>query len=283
MVSVIIPACNEERYIGRSLEALLASAPIGAGAGEHGAPVEIVVVANGCTDDTAGAARRYGPAAAERGWRLTIIEVAQGGKLNALNAGDAAAGGDMRVYLDADVLVSPDLLGQLCAALDTTGPAYASGRPAIPRGESWITRAYARVWKRVPFMTDGVPGSGVFAVNAAGRARWAAFPEIISDDTYVRLQFAPEERIGVAATYDFPMVEGFVRLVRVRRRQDVGVREVARKYPELMRNDDKPRFGVGRALRIAASDPIGLCIYCAVALAVRLRPDRKGQAWSRGR
>jgi glycosyltransferase involved in cell wall biosynthesis len=277
LCSVIIPASNEAAYIGESLQALLAS-----DLGDRG-PVEVVVVANGCSDDTAAVAGRFAAAAAARGWPLTVLVVAEGGKLNALNVGDAAATGGVRIYLDADVHVAPTLVAELVAALDRPEPAYASGRPTTMPAASRVTRAYTRVWRRVPFMSEGVPGCCVFAVNAAGRARWGAFPAIVADDTFVRLQFAPHERIGVAAPYAFPMPEGFDRLVRLRRRQDFGAREVARRYPELAPNDDKPPFGLGRAFGIAATDPLGFAVYCGVALAARFRARRYAGVWLRAR
>ena len=273
--SIIIPASNEAAYIGASLTALLASNPVAP-------PVEVLVIANGCRDDTAGAARRFEPTAAARGWRLTVIEVAEGGKLNALNVGDAAATGGIRIYLDADVHVAPDLIAALAAALDRPEPTYASGRPTAV-ADSWVTGAYTRTWRRMPFMTEGVPGCCLFAVNAAGRTRWGAFPAIIADDTFVRLQFAPHERIGVNAAYSFPMPEGFARLVRLRARQDFGPREVLRLYPRLARNDDKPPFGLPRALRMAAADPVGFTTYCAVALAARIRAPHYAGVWVRAR
>ena len=212
-----------------------------------------------------------------------MIDLEQGGKLNALNIGDARAGGEMRVYLDADVTVSPALLAQIRDALDRPEPAYASGRPTIAPAKSWVSRAYGRIFARVPFMSDVVPGVGIFALNAAGRARWGAFPEIISDDTFVRLNFAPAERIGVPASYDWPVVEGFRNLVRVRRRQNVGVEEVARLYPALLRNDDKPRMSPRRLAGLALRDPVGFCVYAGVALAVRLPAKVAGDRWVRGR
>jgi glycosyltransferase involved in cell wall biosynthesis len=281
MLSVIIPANNEADYVGGCLAALLGSDGLEPAGAEP--PVEIIVVANGCTDATAAVARGYEAAARARGWRLTVLDLARGGKLNALNAGERAAGGDVLVYVDADVIVSPPLLGQLRAALDRPGPAYASGRPTIARARSWLSRAYARFWQRVPFMTEGVPGCGVFAMNRTGRARWGAYPDIISDDTFTRLQFAPDERIGVPAAYQWPIAEGFARLVRVRRRQDIGVAEVARLFPALVANDDRRRFGLGRLLRLGAGDPVGLGVYAAVALAVRLPAPRSPERWSRGR
>ena len=89
-------------------------------------------------------------------------------------------------------------------------PRYASGRPNVTlSGQDTLTRHYTRFWETIPFMTQGVPGFGVFAMNRAGRARWGAWPDIISDDTFARLSFAPSERVSVPATYDWPMIEGF--------------------------------------------------------------------------
>ncbi|KUF10177.1 glycosyltransferase [Pseudoponticoccus marisrubri] len=276
LISVILPASNEAALIGDCLQALVRSDWTRDGA------VQVIVVANGCHDDTAGQARRQAAAFAARGWALQVIERAEGGKLAALNAGDAAARGSIRVYLDADVTVSPGLLEQLAAALDTPAPRYASGRVEIA-AQGAVSRAYARIWRRVPFMAEVVPGCGLFAVNAAGRARWDAFPgQIISDDIFARLQFRPEERVAVAAGYRWPIAEGWANLVRVRRRQNAGVDEIAARYPALAANDDKPAFPLARKLRLALADPAGFAVYAGVALAVKLSP-RRDQGWSRGR
>lgn len=275
MLSVILPASNEEDWIGPCLDALFASDPPGMAA-------EVIVVANACRDGTVAAARARAAAAQAAGWRLEVLDLAHPGKLNALNTGDAAAGGAIRVYLDADVVVSPPLMAQIARALaDAPGAAYASGTPLVAPARSAVTRAYARFWMRLPFARSAAPGFGLFAVNAAGRTRWEAFPDIISDDTYVRLLFAPTERIGLPATYSWPMVEGFRRLVRVRRRQDAGVAEIAARWPELLANEGKTRLGAAGVLRLALADPAGFATYAAVSLAVKLGPRSRG--WVRGR
>lgn len=273
-LSVILPASNEAALIGRCLSALLGSV------WTHPRPPEVIVIANGCRDDTAARARALIPGFAARGWPLRVIDRAEGGKLAALDAGDAVARGGVRVYLDADVTVDPALLTQLCDALSGPAPRYASGRLHIT-AKGAVSRAYARLWRRVPFMAQGVPGCGVFAVSAAGRARWGAFPDIISDDTFVRLCFAPQERVAVSAPYDWPIAEGFGALVRVRRRQDAGVAEIARRFPDLLRNEDKLPLSRRGLLALALRDPAGFAVYAGVALMVRLRPP--AQDWSRSR
>lgn len=275
MLSVILPASNEADYIGACLQALFAGHKVPGGA-------EVVVVANGCTDATATIARGYADAAAAAGWGLQVLDLPRGGKIGALNAGDAAARGDLRAYLDADVLVSPALMAELAGVLAAaSGPLYASGTPVVARARSAVTRAYACFWQTLPFVRSVAPGFGLFAVNAAGRARWAAFPPVISDDTFVRIHFRPAERVQIAATYSWPMIEGFRALVRVRRRQDAGVQELLRLRPDLMLNEGKapltPAGLIARALR----HPLGFAAYAAVSIAVRMR--RGGTGWTRGR
>jgi glycosyltransferase involved in cell wall biosynthesis len=278
-VSVIVPAHQEERLIGACLDALLASGPV--------AEVEVIVAANGCRDGTVAVARSREAGFAARGWTLRVLDLPEGGKPGALNAAEVVAAHGARVFVDADVTVSPEVLPLIVAALDRAGPVYASGRvniTAAPKGQrgGWVSRAYARMWARVPFMARGVPGCGLFAVNAAGRARWGAFPEIIADDAFVRLNFAPGERVMVPASYDWPVAPGFAALLRVRRRQNRGVAEIAETFPALMANEDKGTAGSGGVLRMALADPVGFAVYGAVSLVVALFPARD-VAWSRGR
>lgn len=276
-IAVIIPANNEAAYIGPCLAALLA---------QDGAagPLIVVVAANACTDATVTIALGAQARMVARGWRLICDDSPLPGKMGALNRGDAlavAAGATTRVYLDADVICEPDLIGQLRRVLDRPEAAYATGTLVVARAQSLVTRAYADLWTRLPFVQGGAVGAGLFAMNAAGRARWGEFPDIISDDTFARLHFAPAERHEVAARYHWPMVEGWRNLVRVRRRQDAGVTQVHARYPHLRAHEDKARLGLGGVLRLALVAPLGFVVYAAVRLAVRLRPAAAD--WSRGR
>lgn len=279
MLSIIIPANNEQDFIGRCLGALLAQDLDPARTGG----VEVVVAANACTDATVAVAEAMAPDFAARGWELLVLDIPEPGKLNALNRADVTVRGDIRVYLDADVICSPALIGQLAGALRTPAPRYASGTLQVAPARSWVTRHFARVWINVPFMKTNVPGAGLFAVNAAGRARWGAFPAIISDDGFARLQFSPEERIKVPAPYSWPMIEGFRGLVKVRRRQDRGVQELEEKFPEIVGNESKPPLRPGDYLRLFIGQPVSFLVYVWVILAVRYGPRDQAAGWTRGR
>ncbi|BCJ49712.1 hypothetical protein Asp14428_11870 [Actinoplanes sp. NBRC 14428] len=184
--SVVIASYNEEAVIGRCLDALLA------GAGPGG--LDITVVANGCTDGTAAVA------AARPGVR--VLERARPGKAAALNAGDAAARGFPRFYLDADIVVPPGGIAALAAALTTGGsPPLA----VVPRrrldlaGRPVPVRAFYAINGRLPAYDGALFGRGLIGVSAAGRARFAEFPDVIADDLFLDSQFAAAEKREVAA------------------------------------------------------------------------------------
>ena len=111
--SIIIPAHNEAAVIDRTLEAL--DPLIAAGT------VEVIVVPNGCTDDTADRARGHAG--------VRVVERTEGSKTAALNAGDAHATRWPRLYLDADIEAAPEALAQAVRAL--SGDGIHAARPAF--------------------------------------------------------------------------------------------------------------------------------------------------------
>ena len=280
--SVIVPCWNEEAVLARCLPVLIDDI------GRHGPhDVEIVVVPNACTDRTAAVARSYARRAAAAGIDLRVVETPVPGKSGALTLGDAHATGDVRVYLDADVEVGAGLISALAAALATSAARYATGTLAIAATRSWVTRAYGRVWGRLPFVADEGSGCGLYAVNAAGRRRWGAFPGIHSDDKFVRSIFTPAERVRVGALYLWPLPDGWRGLLRVRRRWCEGNGEFRRRYPHLVQNG-RHRRSVVPFLRIAALRPLDAVVFAgvyALAAAQAASGDRTEAqvVWRRGR
>ncbi|MER6447564.1 glycosyltransferase [Streptomyces venezuelae] len=182
MTSIVIPAHNESRVIGRLLDALLADTTPVSGP-------DIVVVCNGCTDDTARVA-------AGRGDRVRVIEIPTPSKHLALRAGDEHARGFPRLYVDADVVVGAADVRALAGALERSPEllAAAPGRDIPLGGCAWPVRAYYRVWQRLPAVREGLFGRGVIAVTETGHARLAALPPLMADDLAASLAFGPGER-----------------------------------------------------------------------------------------
>ena len=168
VASVVIPAHNEEATIGRSLVALRSEA----GSDE----LDVVVVCNGCTDETAAAARRCDTQA-------RVIEIAEASKAEAVRVGNAATTVFPRVHLDADIELTGSAVRALLAPL-TEGRALATApQREIPRdGCSRLVGWYYDVWEELPNVQAGLFGRGVVAVTAAGQDRLSALPRLLSDD-----------------------------------------------------------------------------------------------------
>lgn len=210
MTSVVIAAHNEAAVIGDTLRALRA----GSAAPDSEAPdnLDITVVANGCTDDTAAVARAAGG--------VRVVELDAPSKPAALNAGDEVAAGFPRVYLDADIQISASALATVTRVLDTHLAAV-PGRALDLAGRPLLVRAYYAIHSRLPVFTTGLFGRGVIALSGAGRARFDRFPEVMADDLFLDSQFTHAEKCvvdEVTSRVATPLRTGDLirRLVRVR-------------------------------------------------------------------
>lgn len=177
-VSVVIPAHNEAAVIGRLLTALQSGFAPG--------QLEVVVACNACTDDTAAIARRHG---------ATVVEVEQASKIAALNAGDAAATAFPRCYVDADVVVSGEVIRQVAQMLAEPGVECAAPPFTVDTSRRpWPVRGFYAVWLRNPHLREGYVGSGFYAFSQQGRARFDRWPDIIADDLFAKNLFHRDER-----------------------------------------------------------------------------------------
>ncbi|MEV6343179.1 glycosyltransferase family 2 protein [Actinoplanes sp. NPDC051851] len=105
-VSVIIPCYNYGHFLPDSVPSVLS---------QHGVEVEVVIVDDRSTDDSAEVAQRY--ADADPRVRLVRHEVNQG-HVAAFNSGLAVATGEFIVRLDADDLLTPGSLVRAVALFD---------------------------------------------------------------------------------------------------------------------------------------------------------------------
>jgi len=212
VASVVVPAHNEEAVIGRLLRSL--------GDGLDGARLDVVVACNGCTDRTTDIAREHG---------ARVVIVPEASKIAALNAGDAAARAFPRLYVDADVVVTGRAVRDVATALGQPG-ALAAAPPARldVSGRPWSVRAFSRMWEAIQAADQAPAGSGVYAMSAAGRARFDRFPDVLADDLFARNLFTREERQAPAT--DPVLVEAphtLGALLRRRTRVYVGNSQVA--------------------------------------------------------
>ncbi|RGC65958.1 Hyaluronan synthase [Micromonospora sp. MW-13] len=99
-VSVVIPVWNAAKTLRHCLDSVAA---------QTHSPVEVLVVDDGSTDDSRAVA-------AAAGVRV-LVQPVNGGVSAARNAGVAATTGDVVFFLDSDVALAPDALGNAVAAL----------------------------------------------------------------------------------------------------------------------------------------------------------------------
>jgi glycosyltransferase involved in cell wall biosynthesis len=262
-ISIIIPAHNEEAVIGRCLRSLISGALRG--------ELNIVVVCNGCTDQTALVARTVSS-------EIEVIEVERASKTEALNVGDSKAKGFPRFYLDADVVISIESLREIAKLLEG-GEVLAASPTMFVHVEHrpWLVRAFYRAWKSLWYHRDGtMVGSGVYALSEKGRARFGKFPNVIGDDGFVMLQFKPEERCMVeTATFEIFAPMRFWDLVKVKTRSRFGCNQLKRLYPHLM--DNAPRAVGSALLRLIGNPGIWptLPVYGLVNFLTRIRARRQ--------
>jgi glycosyltransferase involved in cell wall biosynthesis len=161
LVSVIIPCFNQACYLPESIGSALAQSH------PH---VEVIVVDDGSTDDTAAVAARH------QGVRC--LRQPNRGLAEARNAGLAASRGDFVVFLDADDRLLPDAIAWGVRALeDRPAAALAFGRARVVAadGSPMFTApaepvppdAYASLLRSNPIWT---PALALFRRDALDRA-----------------------------------------------------------------------------------------------------------------
>jgi len=268
LISVIIPAHDEGRSIARCLSVLLDGSLPG--------ELEVVVVCNGCTDDTEGVARSFGPP-------VIVLVTTDASKSHALNLGDGAASGFPRFYLDADVELSIDSVRAVAAAFRPGEVlAAAPGLAMDVSNSSAAVRAYYRIWTRLPSVRTDLVGRGVYAVSAEGRQRFDAFPEVIADDHFIRTTFPPEARATVpSCSSRVRATSTFRALVRRNVRVHAGNRQVDRAGQSALRRNGW--VDIVRTDPRRAGDTVVYLVATAAAKAGAWWATRNGQlpAWGR--
>jgi Glycosyl transferase family 2 len=258
---VIVPAHNEARVIGRLLRGLAGDAQPG--------ELDVIVVPNGCTDDTAEVAASFGPP-------VRVLSIPAASKPEALRAGDRAARDFPRIYVDADVELRAEDVRALASALRSGQTLAAGPERVLPMsGVRWPVRWYYDVWARLPEVRAGLFGRGVIAVSEAGHQRVASLPPLMSDDLAAALVFGPGERVivsGARVVIYPPRTVGD--LLRRRVRVATGVTQIERDHSA---PDSTARTRPADLLAIIRREPRlapRVAVFAAVAVLARFKAAR---------
>lgn len=233
------------------------------------AELDVVVIANGCTDDTAEVASSFGPT-------VRVLSIPAPSKREALVVGNIAASGFPRIYVDADVELRLKDVRVLANVLKHPGVFAATTELGHDfAGCSWPVRWYYDVWERLPEVQKGLFGRGVVALNEAGYNRLTSLPPMMADDLLASLAFSDSERVvarGARVVVHPPLT--LADLLRIRVRAVVGVAEVERTEgapPSTAATRPRDLLAMVRAEPNLAPR---VALFLAVAVIARLRARR---------
>lgn len=119
MISIVMPALNEERYIAKAISSLQ----------DQKTAAELIVIDNESTDKTAEIAKGLG----------AKVITAPRGKLNARDAGIRAAEGDIIVAVDADSYYPQGWLERLVSHFNKLEVVAVGGHRSYDRGFHWVS------------------------------------------------------------------------------------------------------------------------------------------------
>jgi len=273
MISIIIPAHNEEKVIGAALKELME--------GVFSGELEVIVVCNGCTDKTAEIVASFGGV-------VKCIETPIPSKTNALNLGDSEASGFPRIYQDADVILTFKAIRQIAQVLQSGR--FLAAAPMMQmdfRNASWMVRSYYEVWQQLPYIQEGMIGTGVYALSEEGRNRFDTFPQIIADDGYIRAIFKTHERTSVDTCHSLVRAPAnLISLIKIKTRSRLGGYELRRKFPELQGNEEKKYgnalYGLLSKIQLWPKIPVYLLVNMTARFRARIHAQIHGSTrWER--
>lgn len=156
MLSILIPAFNEEKLIGQCLAAVARARQA---LTARGCASEVIVCDNNSKDRTAALA-------AAAGARVVFEPFNQIGR--ARNRAAAAATGDWFLFLDADSFPSPELFADLASAM-ADERCLGGGATVELEGYEGPGVRWARGWNRLSRLLRWAPGSFLFCRATAFR------------------------------------------------------------------------------------------------------------------
>ncbi len=136
-VSVIVPAYNEEKVVVQTITSLLNQ--------QYDGPLEIVVVDDGSSDDTADICEEaYGAHP-----MVSVYRKQNGGKASALNYGISRARHEIVIGLDADTVFDADTVAELVQPLSDPRVAAVAGNAKVGNRINLVTR-----WQALEYVTS---------------------------------------------------------------------------------------------------------------------------------
>lgn len=195
LVSIIVPAYNEEKVIGKCVQSLLASTY---------PRQEIIVVDDGSTDRTADVVAKFLPSD-----QIKLVRKPNGGKASAINVGINYAKGEILVVIDADTKFNPDTVAHFVKHFQNPRVGAVSGNAKVGNRVSLLT-----IWQSIEYImgfnlsrrmfsllncVTVVPGAvGAFRKEAIEKAGYFS-SDTITEDTDITISI---RKLGYLIPYE---------------------------------------------------------------------------------
>ena len=211
-ISIIIPAFNEEKLIGTTLQNIRDALPA---FHRSNWATEIIVCDNNSSDRTAEITK-------DAGVKIVFEPINQIGR--ARNCGAAAATGDWFLFIDADSSPSTELFGEVAKVIES-GRAIAGGSTIRLDSADLPARFLTEFWNRISRILHWVAGSFIFCEASAFKTLGGFSSEFFTGeelDLSKRLKrFARSQRKQIVILTKYPLLTS-ARKIHLYRRGELG-------------------------------------------------------------
>ena len=215
MLTVIIPAYNEEKCIERTLSELTSFSSL---------EVEVIVLPNGCMDNTAEFVKAKFPS-------FKVVELDTGSKILAINKGLEIAQFEHVLVQDADVIINTESVTSILKFIENEEYLFASPNTKIVQDGSLLTNMYYSFLKLTPAYLVGMVNSGAYLISPQARCILGKFPQVIADDGYVKGTLGTANLTMIPSCYSVVMSPRTIwSLIKIKTRSKLGNMELKKKF-----------------------------------------------------
>lgn len=225
--SIVIPAYNESKLIAHRIELLANSLPPNCN--------EVIIVCNGCIDDTEGYAQEAINKIEQSHCLFKIESLPLGCKVSALNYGVACSSNKYIVLLDADIDISGFDCATLLSALEQKKLMAASPRARFNfEHSSYLVKKFYRCVSQSSYnSTHRI--ANVIALTPHAVEQLFPLPKVIADDAYIQRSIGQSHyQVIEELSYIFHCPKTVLSALKVQTRIIRGNLELKRDFPKLI-------------------------------------------------
>ncbi|MEZ8186311.1 glycosyltransferase [Shewanella sp. 5S214] len=252
MISVLIPAYNEEKTISKLLKEYEGLENL----------YEVIVITNGCSDNTMTEAKKFK--------FVKIINLSIGSKVIAINEGIKLISGDRVMIQDADVIIKHESLVNLSNDKNSKEYDFFTLEPKFIGG-SFLVRKFYKFMMLTPVFKKGMVSAGVYIISNKVIDKVFPLPNVISDDGFVKSSLGENNLFKIKNSFSNVLIPNdLYSLVKIKTRSRMGNLQLKHIFgfsPSVKGNEQKKLF----LLAVNNKEFFSYFIYVLVTIVCRAR------------